>query len=88
MDMQLSGTTALVTGSTKGIGKAIALSLAKEGATVIGHGRSGTDALVQELSQFSEAHGVEGDLSSPEDIQRICHEVDAIAPLDILVKNI
>ena len=40
MDMQLKGKTALVTGSTKGIGKAIAIELAKEGVNVLINGRN------------------------------------------------
>ncbi len=40
MDMGLSNKTALVTGSTKGIGKAIAIELAKEGVNVLINGRN------------------------------------------------
>ena len=39
MDLQLDGKTALVTGSSKGIGEAIAMTLAREGAIVVVHGR-------------------------------------------------
>ncbi len=40
MDLKLDGKTALVTGSSKGIGEAIARGLAREKATVIVHGRN------------------------------------------------
>jgi len=40
MDMGLNNKTALVTGSTKGIGKAIAIELAKEGVNVLINGRN------------------------------------------------
>ncbi|KOY14796.1 SDR family NAD(P)-dependent oxidoreductase [Paenibacillus xylanivorans] len=43
MDMGLHGKTALVTGSTKGIGKAIAIELAKEGVNVLINGRNDED---------------------------------------------
>ena len=39
MDLGLTGKTALITGSTKGIGKAIAIGMAKEGTNVIINGR-------------------------------------------------
>ena len=42
MDLQLSGKTVLVTGSSKGIGEAIARTLAGESATVVVHGRDRT----------------------------------------------
>ncbi|RIX48753.1 SDR family NAD(P)-dependent oxidoreductase [Paenibacillus nanensis] len=44
MDMGLSNKTALVTGSTKGIGKAIAIELAREGANVLINGRNAEEA--------------------------------------------
>ncbi|QJC53166.1 SDR family oxidoreductase [Paenibacillus albicereus] len=44
MKLEVKGRTALVTGSTKGIGKAIAFELAKEGVHVLVHGRSRTEA--------------------------------------------
>ncbi|MEK3672568.1 MULTISPECIES: SDR family NAD(P)-dependent oxidoreductase [unclassified Paenibacillus] len=44
MDMGLNNTTALVTGSTKGIGKAIAIELAKEGVNVLVNGRNYEEA--------------------------------------------
>lgn len=44
MDLQLNHKTALVTGSSKGIGEAIAMALAREGAAVVVHGRDATQA--------------------------------------------
>ena len=51
MDMGLNNTTALVTGSTKGIGKAIAMELAREGVNVLINGRNDeeTERAVQEM---------------------------------------
>lgn len=53
MDMGLTNTTALVTGSTKGIGKAIAIELAREGVHVLINGRSEEEAerVVEEIRQ-------------------------------------
>lgn len=87
MDLQLSGKTAFVTGSTKGIGKEIAVFLLNEGARVIVSGRSGTAALVEELSPLGEVAAVEGDLAKAEDCQRVCAEIDDMGGLDILVNN-
>lgn len=53
MELGLEGKTALVTGSTKGIGKAIAWELAKEGANVIinGRNRQAVDDVVTEVKK-------------------------------------
>ena len=56
MELDLKAKTTLVTGSTKGIGKAIAWELAKEGANVIINGRNSqaVDEVVMEVTkQFS-----------------------------------
>ena len=92
MDLGLAGKTAFISGSTKGIGRAIAVAMLREGARVIVNGRSDTGALVRELAKHGEVRAVEGDLSKGEDVQRVCAEVDAICgelggELDILVNN-
>jgi len=87
MNLQLSGKTAFVSGSTKGIGKMIATALLQEGARVIVNGRSNTQALVDELSVHGEVLAVEGDLAKADDCARICAEIDAMGGLDILVNN-
>lgn len=45
MDLQLEGKTALITGSSKGIGEAVAKAFAREKARVIVHGRNEQEAL-------------------------------------------
>lgn len=67
MDLKLKGKRALVSGSTAGIGRAIATSLAKEGARVIINGRKESD-VTQAVAELKEATGGEvigfvGDLS-------------------------
>lgn len=89
MNLQLAGKIALVTGSTQGIGLAIAQTLLAEGATVIVNGRR--DALVRQtvraLSAQGVAHGVAADLSTPEGARSVAQAAEAIGPLDILVNN-
>jgi NAD(P)-dependent dehydrogenase (short-subunit alcohol dehydrogenase family) len=67
MDLQLSGKLALVSGSTAGIGYAIAQALAREGVAVIVNGRqqASVDAAVQRIRAETQGtvHGYAGDLS-------------------------
>ena len=85
----LSGKTALVTGATSGIGKAIALLFLKNGASVIGVGTSKEKAqkLLEEAA--SDRLRVElCDVSSGEDVERLFAAVFSAFPrLDILVNN-
>jgi 3-oxoacyl-[acyl-carrier protein] reductase len=79
----LAGKTALVTGGSRGIGRAIATELARAGAAVIVGYRSGRDeaeALASELG----ARAVQADVSSAEDAARLVEEAGS---LDILVNN-
>ena len=87
--MDFKGKTVLVTGSTRGIGKAIARAVAEEGADVIVTGRSKANAqLVAEniKNEFGvNAYGVELDFSK--DIKEQWKEIDKIGTIDILVNN-
>jgi 3-oxoacyl-[acyl-carrier protein] reductase len=79
----LEGKTALVTGASKGIGRAIATELAAGGATVVVGYRSGKDeaeALAGELG----GRAVQADVSNAEDAARLVAEA---GDLDILVNN-
>ena len=89
MDLGLKGRRALVTGSTKGIGKAIAVELAREGADVIINGRRNADVLsVAETiaAQFPTTNpvGAAYDLSSFEERQKL---FAAHPTVDILINN-
>jgi len=85
MDLGLKGKRALVTGSTAGIGLAIAKQLAAEGASVWVNGRTQdrVDAALKEVS--GDAQGVAADLSTAEGAAILFDTVDQI---DILVNNL
>lgn len=90
MDLQLTGKTALVSGSTVGIGFAIASTLASERATVIVNGRSQerVDEAISRIRQDNPKamlRGAAGDLSTADGVKRIAA---AIPDVDILVNNI
>jgi len=79
----LDGKTALVTGASRGIGRAIASELARAGASVVVGYRSGKDeaeALAAELG----GRAVQADVANGEDAARLVEEAGA---LDILVNN-
>ncbi|AYN69287.1 SDR family oxidoreductase [Euzebyella marina] len=90
MDFQLKNKKALITGSTKGIGKAIAETLLKEGAEVIINGRSkaSVENAVKELeNKVTDAQitGVACDFSKSEEIEHLIKEVGEV---DILINNV
>jgi 3-oxoacyl-[acyl-carrier protein] reductase len=79
----LDGKTALVTGASRGIGRAIAAELAAAGATVVVGYRSGqeeAEALAAEIG----GRAIQADVSSPDDARRLVEEA---GDLDILVNN-
>jgi len=90
MDLQLIGKRALVTGSSAGIGEAIAKALAAEGAAVLVHGRSAPRAQAV-AARIREAGGraevVLGDLSTDGGAAEVARQALAGGPVDILVNN-
>ncbi|MGC4014315.1 MAG: SDR family NAD(P)-dependent oxidoreductase [Luteolibacter sp.] len=84
MDLQLSGKTALVTGSTKGIGLGIARALAREGANVIVNGRSEASAKAAADQIGSGTRWIAADVSTAEGCAAIAKAAGAV---DILVNN-
>ena len=89
MDLQLNGKLALVSGSTAGIGYAIAATLAREGASVIVSGRTqaGVDEAVNRIRDetHSTVHGYAGDLSQADAAQEVVRRYPGIG---ILVNNL
>ena len=88
----LKGKVALVTGSSRGIGKAIAMGLAKAGADVIVHGRSNSEALKNTVSEIeamgNKVYCVFADTAVPEQIYDMFEKIKTeIGKLDILVNN-
>ena len=90
--MGLEGKAAIVTGSDSGIGRAIAIELARQGASVTINFHKNADAADGTQKEIEAAGGkaqvVQADVSSVADIQRLVDEtVAAFGRLDILVNN-
>jgi NAD(P)-dependent dehydrogenase (short-subunit alcohol dehydrogenase family) len=91
--MRLQGKTAIITGSTRGIGKGIALVFAREGANVVLNSRTADEKTVSDLIQEIGKLGgngifVPGDVSDEKVIEQIVQEtLSAFKKIDILVNN-
>jgi len=90
MNLELDGKRALVTGSTAGIGYAIAEALAREGASVIVNGR--TEARVERATKSilvshprAKVEGLAADLGNADGVS---HAIQRLADVDILVNNL
>jgi NAD(P)-dependent dehydrogenase (short-subunit alcohol dehydrogenase family) len=84
LNLELAGKTALVTGSTVGIGFAIAKRLVDEGATVIVNGRS-QERVDHALTKSGAAHGIAADLATEAGARAV---IERFPTVDILVNNL
>lgn len=90
MDLHLDSKTAFISGSTQGIGFAIAKQLVKEGASVILNGRSRQkiDLAIKSLQQEypdRQISGIAADFSNSEEVGSL---INSLPPIDILINNV
>lgn len=81
---QLCGRIVVVTGGSSGIGRAIAIALAREGAKVCVVGRNPA-GLAETAQQFSLITGLQADLTSDKDLDGLVQHMEQAGKLDILV---
>ena len=89
--MDISGTAALVTGASRGLGEALALSLAEQGARVVlvSRARQALEPIVRRIRERGgEAHALEADLGSKDDVYPLAGAATAlVGPIDLLIHN-
>lgn len=89
---KLEGKSAIVTGASRGIGKDIALHLAKEGAKVVVNysgSKEKAEAVVEEIKSFGgEAFAIQANVDQTEDVQNLINAtLEKFGAIDILVNN-
>jgi 3-oxoacyl-[acyl-carrier protein] reductase len=90
MQIDLSARVAVVTGSTRGIGRAIAETLADSGArvAVVGRDRAKAEAVAAEIGGCDRARGFACEISDPASVTALIEEAErAFGSVDILVNN-
>jgi 3-oxoacyl-[acyl-carrier protein] reductase len=89
--MRLSDRVAVVTGAQQGIGKAIALAYAQEGARVVVNylddPQAGEEIVEQIAGAGGQAKAVQGNVAVAEDVARVIDAADAMGGIDLLVNN-
>ncbi len=92
-ELTMIGRTAIVTGSGRNIGRAIALSLARQGAQVVVNGhsdRAAVDAVVQEIQEAGgQALGIMADVSDDKQVQQLVQRaVETYGSADMIISNV
>ena len=91
MDLGLKGRVALVTGASRGIGKACALVLAEEGCNVAicARGKEALEKAAEEIrAKGVEVLAVQADMTKPEDVKKfVAQAAEKFGRIDILVNN-
>ncbi|WP_346676669.1 3-oxoacyl-[acyl-carrier-protein] reductase [Ligilactobacillus aviarius] len=87
--MDLTGKSVLVTGSSRGLGAAIATKFAENGANVILNARHEPTELIQQIKDLGvQVWFIQADISSPRDIEKMVHQLDDHQiDVDVLVNN-
>lgn len=90
MDLQLTGSRAFVSGSTQGIGYAIAAALLAEGAEVVVHGRDegrvrGAESRLRAAAPGAVVSGIAADVADADQVDRL---LDRLGDVDVLVNNV
>lgn len=90
MDLQLAGKTVFISGSTQGIGFAIAALCAHEGATVIINGRHevGVEAAVARLHEQNPTASARGIAADFADVEQVEDLLDRLGRVDVLINNV
>lgn len=88
--MEVAEKNVFITGSTRGIGKAVAVAFAKEGANIVLNGRS--EITAEQLAEFTQLGvkciGVSGDISDFDQAGRMLAEAEEkLGPIHVLVNN-
>ncbi len=88
MELELKGKVALVTGSSRGIGRAIAETLHAEGCKVVINGRS-REFLASAAETLPGSVIAQGDISQPQEAKRVVdHALTSFGEIDILICNV
>src|SRR6476659_8702 len=93
MSQSLHGKTAIVTGSSRGIGRAIAEGLAAEGAAVVvnyvGNQKAADEVVAAIVGNGGKAIAIQADISTPSDVRRLFDETESkLGAIDIVVANV